>query len=83
MFAEIYVVYPTTANTSHAIIGGLPFTVGSGVGGGFAPTYMTVQTIFQCNGGAATASAYNVTGGGLTNANLTGAQLQGVIMYNV
>ena len=30
-----------------------------------------------------TASAYNVTGGGLTNANLTGAQLQGVIMYNV
>ena len=83
VFAEFYIVYPTTANTNHAIIGGLPFTVGSGVGGGFAPAYFSIQNSWQCNAGATTASAYNVTGGGITNVNLTGATLSGVLSYNV
>ena len=84
-FAQIG--YPTTANTSQATIGGLPFTNASTTGGSYG-----AFTVYQShsiattwlNSSANTISvAYTLGSGGLTNASLSTHNIRLVWIYEV
>lgn len=81
IFASFGVVYPSTANTNHATIGGLPTTVSTGSLGGFAPAFATVDVRLQTNPGTTTFSFYSTTGVNTTNVALSLATEQGYIIY--
>ena len=83
VIAQFAVVYPATADTSQASIGGLPSTIGSGaVHGGFI-SYTTYSSIFSLSAAPSTSLFYMYVGSGsdLGNDDLTGASVRGTIIY--
>ena len=84
-FAQI--TYPTTANTSQATIGGLPFTTASTTGGAYGAftVYSSYSSVMQwLNSSANTISvAYTLGAGGLTNASLSTHNIRLVWIYEV
>lgn len=76
--------YPATADGSNAVIGGLPVNVGAGLGArGGNPVYTSVATVKFAvpNNSAATFGLYAAAGTAITNATMTGAQLNFQIIY--
>jgi hypothetical protein len=74
VIATCEVVYPSTANGSNALIGGLPFTTSaSAQSQGGTVLYTTVATLARSltNSGATTFNLNTAAGGNLTNANMS------------
>jgi len=68
------VVYPSTANGSNAIIGGLPFTAANSaqqVGGSVSYTSVATLSRVLVNFNATTFTLYSATGGAITNVTMT------------
>ena len=86
MFASFMIIYPASADTANAAIGGLPFSSMSGnQTGGSSITYTDVGfSISLLNGAAAsTVLISNSSGVFLTNANMAGKIIRGTLSYMV
>ena len=66
------VTWPVTADTSAAVIGGIPYAGASGVFGGLSVGYTTLGSIPLLMVGGGGVAFYNSSGVALTNAQLSG-----------
>ena len=82
-----YVTFPSTANTSAAAIGGLPFTTGNNVAGGVwtgAVAYNTYGSVALIGPSSATSFNLGIPGGtDITNANMSLKIIRGSFSYHV
>ena len=82
-----YVTFPSTANTSAAAIGGLPFTTGNNVAGGVwtgAVAYNTYGSVALIGPSSATSFNLGIPGGtDITNANMSLKVIRGSFSYYV
>jgi len=82
-----YVTFPSTANTSPASIGGLPFTTGNNVAGGVwtgAVAYNTYGSVALIGPSSVTSFNLGIPGGtDITNANMTLKNIRGSFSYYV
>ena len=78
------VTYPGTANTSSAKLGGLPFSASTGnlASGGYI-TYTSYIGTISLLSATSTANFYNGNSVALTNTNLGGRDIRGVIIYMI
>jgi hypothetical protein len=89
VYCAFKVIYPSTANASPSKIAGLPFTSGnytdSCYGGYITYTGYTSSPIQPLVGTGGTVADFFILGNtnGPTNAQLSGVQLRGVIIYQV
>jgi hypothetical protein len=83
--ANGFVIYPATADANQAIIGGLPFTVGTGNATGSTVTYVNTANagFIICNISTTTASVYSPAGAATTNAQMSSAVFFFSCMYTV
>jgi hypothetical protein len=88
VFCSGLIVYPSTANGSTALLGGLPFTSANPFGGGFTGDggYFTFQTNnavtnLAVNPNATTVNLYTNTGGTVANSALSLSTLGFAIQY--
>jgi len=84
-FAQIS--YPVTASTNDAVIGGLPFTMASTVGGSYGGfvVYTNVGTTitFLNNPNSTTSNIYDLTGNTIKNVTFSAKQFRVVWIYEV
>jgi len=82
-----YVTFPSTANTSAAAIGGLPFTTGNNVAGGVwtgAVSYNTYGSVALIGPSSVTSFNLGIPGGtDITNANMSLKVIRGSFSYYV
>jgi len=82
-----YVTFPSTANTSAAAIGGLPFTTGNNVAGGVwtgAVAYNTYGSVALIGPSSVTSFNLGIPGGtDITNANMSLKVIRGSFSYYV
>lgn len=85
VIASFAIVYPATANTNSAKIGGLPFTSNSTLNDAFggSPAYTDQGTAYAISvlAGATTFEFMTFAGATLTNANLSGKIVRGTFIY--
>ncbi len=83
MHAYFDITYPATANGSQAQLGGLPIAAQAGAAAGGFIYYSTCAKTFAFNIQSATTKgyAYTVSGGSITNVDLSGITLRGVFIY--
>jgi hypothetical protein len=79
------VVYPSTVNVSGAIIGGLPFNIGSSNYTGFTGYNSGTGTVInhRVDGAASFFVSNAATGTTMTNAQMSTIQIQGTFIYTV
>ena len=84
---EFKIVYPTTADGSVAVIGGIPcapipgVSLDNGAGGGLAFTDHGTPITVSCTQGFPTCEFYDFAGAGITNAGLSGKTIAGSLTY--
>jgi hypothetical protein len=87
VIASFHVTYPATADGSNAIIGGLPFTIVNAqeARGHSSLGHRTLAALesFLGTNNATTLSPRTSTGGNITNATLTGADIYAGIIYPI
>ena len=85
VIASFYITYPTTASAAQARVAGLPFTSQNTTtavyGGYFSFKTITAVISLMLNQNSTTFDFFNDSGAARTNANMSGIQIRGVVVY--
>jgi hypothetical protein len=84
IFIAMNITYPTTADGTNAAVGGLPYTVATGVSasGGGATGVVASGLFWLASGGGITITFYSTAGVQLKNSDLSTKQIAGTTTYS-